>query len=262
MQKTTFFIQKMDCSSEEQLIRLKLEGFENIAALEFDVSHRRLTVHHTGEHEPIFKEINALELDARVEASGVSQEYSGGHGRDVRLLTQVLLINFLFFLLEILTGFLSNSMGLLADGLDMLADSLVYGLALFAVGGTMARKKTIARVGGYFQLALAVFGMLEVLHRFFSSKGMPVFQTMMMISLLALLGNAGSLYLLQKSKNTESHIQASMIFTSNDVIANLGVIFAGGLVFITHSKFPDLLIGGVVFVLVARGAYRILQLAK
>ncbi|KKX49171.1 hypothetical protein L950_0216910 [Sphingobacterium sp. IITKGP-BTPF85] len=33
-------------------------------------------------------------------------------------------------------------MGLVADSLDMLADSIVYGLALFAVGGSMIRKKT------------------------------------------------------------------------------------------------------------------------
>ena len=53
-----------------------------------------------------------------------------------------------------------------------------------------------------------------------------------------------------------------MIFTSMDVIANLGVIAAGGLVYLTASKIPDLLIGTVVFILVSRGAYRIRQLSK
>ena len=36
-------------------------------------------------------------------------------------------------------------MGLVADSLDMLADSIVYGLSLLAVGHSMIRKKKIAK---------------------------------------------------------------------------------------------------------------------
>ena len=57
-------------------------------------------------------------------------------------------------------------------------------------------------------------------------------------------------------------MQASMIFTSTDVIVNLGVIVAGVIVYLTASKLPDLTIGTIVFALVARGAYRILRLSK
>ena len=85
---------------------------------------------------------------------------------------------------------------------------------------------------------------------------------MIIISLLALAGNAICLYLLQKSKSQEAHMQASMIFTSNDVIVNLGVIVAGVIVYLTASKLPDLTVGTIVFILVGRGAYRILQLSK
>ena len=42
-------------------------------------------------------------------------------------------------------------MGLVADSLDMLADSFVR-ISLFAVGGTVIKKKRIARIAGYFQL--------------------------------------------------------------------------------------------------------------
>jgi Co/Zn/Cd efflux system component len=38
-----------------------------------------------------------------------------------------------------------------------------------------------------------------------------------------------------------------------------GVILAGALVYLTGSKLPDLLVGTIVFVLVARGARRILR---
>ena len=57
-------------------------------------------------------------------------------------------------------------------------------------------------------------------------------------------------------------MQASMIFTSNDVIINLGVIIAGVFVYIFNSKIPDLVIGTIVFLLVIQGARRILKLGK
>ena len=65
-----------------------------------------------------------------------------------------------------------------------------------------------------------------------------------------------------RDRSKEAHMQASMIFTSNDVIINSGVIVAGILVKWLNSSYPDLIIGAIVFVVVARGAYRILKLAK
>ncbi len=264
MQKSTFIIQKMDCASEEQLIRLKLQDFKNVTALQFDIPGRRLDVYHTGDYWPIFDEIDGLQLDAsHLETSAADGYLPASHeGAERKLLLQVLSINFAFFVLEILAGFISSSMGLVADSLDMLADSLVYGLALLAVGGTAARKKDVARASGYFQIILAILGISEVIRRFLGFGEVPMFQTMILVSILALIGNATSLYLLQKSKNTEAHMRASMIFTSNDVIINMGVIIAGILVLGTNSKVPDLIIGAIVFVIVARGAYRILQIAK
>ena len=46
-------------------------------------------------------------------------------------------INAIFFVGELTAGFLSGSMGLVADSLDMLADALVYSLSLAAVGGSV-----------------------------------------------------------------------------------------------------------------------------
>lgn len=51
------------------------------------------------------------------------------------------------------TGIISKSMGLVADSLDMLADSVVYGMSLFAAGGTLIKKKQITKLAGYFQIA-------------------------------------------------------------------------------------------------------------
>ena len=96
-----------------------------------------------------------------------------------------------------------------------------------------------------------------------SGEELPNFSTMILVSIFALIANGLCLYLLQKSKSKEeAHMQASLIFTSNDVIINLGVIVAGILVYVTNTRFPDLVIGSIVFVLVLRGAMRILKLGR
>lgn len=262
--KTTFSIPKMDCPAEERMIRMKLEGLTNIQSLQFDIPGRKLEVYHRDSYNNLFETLRTLDLDAKFVSSEPTDTVTidTSHSQERRVLWQVLAINFFFFGLEMLTGFIGGSMGLVADSLDMLADSIVYALSLFAVGGAVSRKKNIAGAAGYFQLALAVLGFAEVIRRFVGHEGTPDFHLMIIISLLALAGNAICLYLLQRSESQEAHMQASMIFTSTDVIVNLGVIVAGVAVYLTASKLPDLTVGTIIFVLVGRGAYRILHLSK
>ncbi|WP_262886938.1 hypothetical protein [Tenuifilum thalassicum] len=41
MKKSTFEIKKMDCPSEENLIRIKLNGFNQIKKMAFSLSERK-----------------------------------------------------------------------------------------------------------------------------------------------------------------------------------------------------------------------------
>jgi Co/Zn/Cd efflux system component len=153
-------------------------------------------------------------------------------------------------------------MGLVGDSLDMLADAIVYGLSLMAVGKALSYKKRVAKLSGWFQLSLAVLGFTEVIRRFLGFGEVPIFQIMIIVSAFALIGNVISLILINKAKSREAHMQASAIFTSNDIIVNIGVMLAGVLVLYTNTRYPDLVIGAILFLVVARGAFRILKLSK
>lgn len=263
MEKTVFEVPKMDCPSEENLIRIKLDGILEIKNLDFDIPNRRLTVFHDGQLELIERLIIDLNLGGKRLRTEQSDRLEFEEPTKQRkLLWTVLGINFAFFIIEMTTGLISKSMGLVADSLDMLADSLVYAISLFAVGGSLARKKNIAKVAGYFQITLAVIGFVEVIRRALGVEEMPDFSTMIIVSILALIANGICLYLLQQSKSKEAHMRASTIFTSNDVIINLGVITAGLLVNWLDSSKPDLIIGTIVFAVVIQGAIKILRLSK
>lgn len=251
----------MDCPSEEQLIRMKLENFSQVKHLRFDIPNRKLEVHHTEEVLPVHQAISQLGLNDMLEntvEADLKPDFNESQQR--KILWWVLGINFGFFIIEMATGFISNSLGLVADSLDMLADSIVYGLSLMAVGGTLLRKKKVAKASGYFQILLALFGLVEVIRRFLGFEEIPIFGMMIVVSVFALIANSVSLYLIQKTRSKEAHMQASMIFTSNDIIINAGVILAGVMVYVTASKLPDLIIGSIIFLIVMRGAFRILKL--
>lgn len=263
MQKTVFKISKMDCPSEENLIKMKLSDIDGIKQLDFNLEERILTLYHNSNVNEIGNALNELKLnESLISSEDTDTIITESTRSQSKLLWTVLIINFAFFIIEMSTGLISKSMGLVADSLDMLADSFVYGLSLIAVGGTVLKKKRIAKYAGYFQIALAIIGIVEVIRRFLGYEALPVFSTMIIVSVFALIANGICLYLLQKSKSQEAHMRASMIFTSNDIIINLGVITAGVLVNWLHSGIPDLIIGIIVFGLVIQGAFRILKLSK
>ncbi len=242
----------MDCPSEENLIRLKLEDIKIIRGLDFDIPNRKLTVYHDDQLEIINARINELNLGSSLLTSiDVDQVQTSETSDQRRVLMSVLIINFAFFVIEITTGLISKSMGLVADSLDMLADAFVYGISLYAVGGTVIRKKRIAKTAGYFQLILAILGFVEVVRRVVFTEHFPDYYMMIVVSILALIANTICLVLLQRSKNkNEAHMKASLIFTSNDVIINLGVVFAAVLVCGEDIEVLESFtyLGGVVYI--------------
>jgi Co/Zn/Cd efflux system component len=261
LHQTVFRVGKMDCPSEVEMINLKIARRPEVKQLDFNVNDRILKVIHEGDISQTAEALYSLGLDSRLEETAIFQgQLKGKEKQQYKVLILVLLINFGFFLIEFITGWISESMGLVADSLDMLSDALVYGLSLLAISRTAVFKKRVAKAAGYLQITLAALGFAEVTRRFLGAAASPDFSVMIGISFLALLANALCLYLLKQTQSSEAHMRASMIFTSNDIVINAGVILSGVLVWLTSSQYPDLMIGGLVFILVMRGALRILKL--
>ncbi len=178
-----------------------------------------------------------------------------------RVLIALLLINAVMFVAELGIGWWAQSTALIADALDMLADAMVYSVGLYAVGKTILIKAHAARLSGSLQVLLGLLVLADILRRFIVGSE-PVSTLMMGMGLIALLANVTCLVLISRHREGEVHMRASWIFSKNDVIANLGVILAGGLVAWTGSRLPDLVIGLLVVIVVIRGGLLILKDAK
>ena len=262
---STLAIPKMDCPSEENMIRMALADLDGIHSLNFNLTERQLHVAHSGNIDPILSKLAPLGLGAHWIGSrpDLSQSDAGtdkaGDASEAKTLRLLLAINAVMFVFELVWGLIAESAGLVADSLDMFADAAVYGLALYAVGRAATLKTRAAHVAGWLQLVLALGALSEVIRRvFFGSE--PESALMMSVGTVALIANAACLILIAKKRDRGAHMKASYIFSANDVIANLGVIAAGVLVTWTGSPYPDLIVGTVIAVIVLTGARRILKL--
>jgi Co/Zn/Cd efflux system component len=264
--KTIFEIPKMDCLSEERIIKMKLDEVEGIKNLDFNIPQRQLSIIHDGSPDLILKALIPLKFGVTIMSSAnadlttetISSIDTAG---EFKLLKNLMAINASMFFVELIIGVYAESMGLISDSLDMLADSGVYLISLYAVGKSLQVKKKSALTNGIFQIVLGLGIIFETIRRFiYGSDPEPAY--MVLISLIALAANVYCLVLLSKYKEGEVHLKASYICSSTDVMANIGVIIAGVLVYLTKSPYPDLIIGIIVTGIVLRGAGSILQLAK
>lgn len=175
-----------------------------------------------------------------------------------KTLIALLLINGVMFVTEAFLGWYAESTGLIADSLDMLADAFVYGLSLYAVGKGIHLQSRAASVSGVLQVILGLGVLLEVLRRVaFGSE--PHSTLIIVVGLIALLANIICMMLISKHREGGVHMRASWIFSTNDVIANLGVIISGALVWQLDSRFPDLVVGAIISFIVIRGGVKILR---
>jgi len=175
-----------------------------------------------------------------------------------RTLVLLLSINAIMFFVEITLGIISESTALIADSMDMLADAIVYGIGLYAVGKEVFVKIKAAHISGIFQIMLGVTVLFDIARRAILGSEPESF-LMVVVGIVALMANIVCLRLISKHKNGEVHMRASWIFSKNDVIANLGVILGGVLVYLLDSRFPDLIIGLAISIIVIRGGIHIIK---
>lgn len=175
-----------------------------------------------------------------------------------RMLWLVLTLNAGMFFAEFIAGWLASSTALMADSLDMFADAAVYGVSLYAVGRSLQLKAKAAVLNGGLQLVLGLLILAEVARRsVLGSAPEPMAMTVM--GVLALLVNSICFALLSRFRGGDINLRATWICSRNDMLGNVSVLVAAGLVGWTGSPWPDRLLGLAMAVIILRSAFKILR---
>jgi Co/Zn/Cd efflux system component len=165
----------------------------------------------------------------------------------------VLAINAVMFVVELTSGLLAKSTALLSDSLDNLGDALTYGLSLYAVSRGARSKAKVALFKGGLIMAAGLFVLGQVVYGALH-PGVPVFETMVIVSLVALAANATCLALLWKHRTDDVNMSSVWECSRNDIASNVSVFIAAGAVWLTQSGWPDLIVGLALASLFLRSA--------
>ena len=175
-----------------------------------------------------------------------------------RMLWTVLAINAVMFVVEFAAGWLAASTALLGDSLDMLGDALVYSFSLLAVTRSARWKAVSAGLKGGIMAVFGVVVLLEATDKLLWG-GAPQAMLMASVGGAALAANSVCLALLTRHRDDDVNMRSAWICSRNDLIANAGVLVAAGIVAVTNSAWPDIVVGVAIATLFLRSSLGVLQ---
>src|ERR1700752_2735488 len=193
---------------------------------------------------------------------------SAGSAADARVSRMIIAAAVLtgFFIIELTTALLINSIALLADAGHMLTDLVALFMGLTAVILPHRGSSSPARTYGWHRaevftavgnavllLGVSVFILYEAIERLGnapSGPGVP----MIVVALAGLVANAIVVMLLRSSSTDSLAVKGAYMEVVADTVGSIGVLIAGIVTVTTHWPYADVVVAGLVALWVlARG---------
>jgi len=183
-----------------------------------------------------------------------------------------------FFVVELSTALMINSLALLADATHMLTDLVALFMGLTAVLLARRGSKSAARTYGWHRaevftavanavllLGVAAFIVYEAIERLGEPPQIPGWP-MIAVALLALAANVAVVLLLRSHSESSLAVKGAYMEVMADAVSSVGVLIAGIVMVTTHWPYADTVVAILVALWVlpraialARAALRILS---
>ncbi|MCS6989385.1 MAG: cation diffusion facilitator family transporter [Chloroherpetonaceae bacterium] len=174
------------------------------------------------------------------------------------------------FLIELVGGFLSGSLALLADAGHMATD--VFALLISYVAVWFASKPaTKNRTYGYYRVEIlaallngvilcliSIFVCYEAATRFGSPKEIDA-EGMALFGGAGLLANVASAFLLHRSKEHSVNVRAAYLHVLSDLLGSIGVLVAAGLIALTGWQIIDPIVSVLIAFLIIRSGWNVVS---
>jgi len=186
-----------------------------------------------------------------------------------KLLT-VLIINAVFFIVEVAGALISGSLAILADAGHMLTDILALALALFVA--TLARRKPTPKrtfgllraevlgafVNGAMLVVVVAYIYKEAIYRLKNPPDID-FPVMLIIGIIGLAANVLGVWILSGNKNESINTKAAFLHLMADALGSVGVIAAAIIIGFTGWKIFDPIISMVIGLIIFVSSLRLIS---
>ena len=186
-----------------------------------------------------------------------AQRFEGLSRRYKAVLKAVVAINFAAFLVIAIGGLIQGSAALAANALDFLADSVTYAISLWVIGKSVGVRTGAALFKGLSLGLVAVSVLAFAVWRAFTGAP-PEGEIISGLAAFGLVSNLLAAALLFRYRAGDANVRSVWICTRNDLVHGMAVIVAGGLVWWTGARWPDLLAGGLLALIFLRSAWEII----
>ena len=173
------------------------------------------------------------------------------HTNNKKILTISFIIIGLFMIVEILGGFIANSLALLSDGLHMFSDTVSLGVALIAF--IYAEKNAL--FNGITLLIISGVIIIEAIRRFFNPIKVQSTE-MFIISVIGLIVNIIVAIIMFKSGDTSHNLnmRGAFIHVLGDLLGSLGAIIASILIYVFNFTIADPIASILVSIIILKSA--------
>ena len=190
--------------------------------------------------------------------------------RSTRALRAALALTLAVLVAELVGGFISNSLALLADAGHVLTDAGALALSLFVAWfsrqpanpkktyGYLRWEILAALINGATLLGISVWIVIEAVARFRNPEpiGGPL---MLAVATLGLLANVGAALMLHPVGKSSLNVRGAYLHVLGDLLASVGTIVAALVVALTGWLHADPLASLVTTALIVRGAWGLVR---
>lgn len=192
---------------------------------------------------------------------GADVAFDGASPAYRRVLGVVIALNVLGFAVVAAGGVRAGSTALSANALDFAADAATYAISLWAIGKSAGVRATAALAKGASLAVLAAMILGYAVAR--ALAGAPPFGEIISgVGLVGVALNLVAALLLLRYRDGDANVRSVWICTRNDILHGFGVAIAGALVWVTGSRWPDLVAGVVLAAIFLQSAWSIVAQAR
>lgn len=174
------------------------------------------------------------------------------------------------FVVELIGGFIANSLALQADAGHMLTDVAALSLSLlgFLIGNkkanqekTFGYKRTeivVALLNGIFLWILALYISYEAVLRFIQSETVNG-EILLGVSLLGLAANLVTAYILHSHSHDNLNVRGAFLHVLGDILGSVGAVIAGICVLLWNMTVADPVVSIVISALIIYSSWNLVR---